>query len=689
MSAPRYTARLPGKRVPQPKPTAKPTPKAKPKRGHWWLAAGCLLVLAAYANSFGLGFAGDPQVLVLKDPRIRALTAENLGLIFHNDYWYLNYSSGLFRPVTTLSFLFNYAIMGNGESPAGYHWINFLLHLGNVALVFAVARRLFAKDAPALFAAGLWAVHPIGTEAVANIGGRADLLSAMAVLGGLWLYIRARDENGRRLWIFAAALCAVLIAGVFSKENTAVLPGLMLLWEVSRTGIVRRQAGLALYAAAGVGLAVAWAVRYMVLRPLPWAPPPYVDNPLIGAGFWTSRFAAIKVIAIDLGLMIWPMRLSSDRSYNQIPVTGSWTALFLVIAIAAVVLWLRRRDTAIFFGAGFLAVALLPTSNLVLHIGAMLAERFLYLPAVGLAIVAAALVWRISDRRVRAAVMAVLLLAAAVRTRARNSAWDDDLTLASADVETAPWSFKLHTLLAQALMQHDPRANIDRAIDELEAARTILHGLTDLRMPQQNLISLGNLYLIKGNQLGGPGTDPGRGWYERAIPVLERAREVSQVNEKAWDDSQREHGRPLGERFAPQDLYYELGVAYGSLGRYQEALDTLRYGQAISPGRPDFYPALYAAYTGLGQPERGATALLEGYEAIGPSPETVAALKEAYARVKDGACAVSDASDTMKLNLDCPRVKADLCVAEQQLLEAYRQARLTPPAGLSAWCPGK
>ena len=98
----------------------------------------CLLTLAVYGNSFGAGFTMDNRGLILEDARVRAATAQNLALIFGHTYWWPYGESGLFRPLTTLSYLFNYAILGNGEHPAGYHWINLLLHAGNVLLVYAL-----------------------------------------------------------------------------------------------------------------------------------------------------------------------------------------------------------------------------------------------------------------------------------------------------------------------------------------------------------------------------------------------------------------------------------------------------------------------------------------------------------------------------------------------------------------------
>ena len=176
-------------------------------------AALLLIALAAYANSFGLGLAQDSKAIVTGDARLHAVTVDNLKLIFGKNYWWPKAGDGLYRPVTTLSLLFNYAVLGNGPNAAGYHAVNFLLHAMNVWLLYELALILFRRAGPAFFAAALWAVHPIGTEAVTSIVGRADLLAAMSVLGGLLLYVK-----GQRPWK-PIALFAIATAGVFAKEN--------------------------------------------------------------------------------------------------------------------------------------------------------------------------------------------------------------------------------------------------------------------------------------------------------------------------------------------------------------------------------------------------------------------------------------------------------------------------------------
>src|SRR5208283_3167162 len=122
---------------------------------------------------------------------------------------------------------------GNAQEPAGYHWINFLLHLGNVLLVYALARRLLREFWPSFFAAALWAVHPVLTESVTNIIGRSDLLSAMAVLSGFLMYLQSTESTGWRRLAWLAGLMAVTTLGVFSKESGVVIVGVIALYELT------------------------------------------------------------------------------------------------------------------------------------------------------------------------------------------------------------------------------------------------------------------------------------------------------------------------------------------------------------------------------------------------------------------------------------------------------------------------
>jgi tetratricopeptide (TPR) repeat protein len=669
-----------------PQKPAKPPANLSPRVLTDWKARAALVgvALAAYANSFSSGLVQDAKALLTLDDRIRALTLQNLRLIFEKTYWWPKVADGLYRPVTTLSLLFNYAVLGGGQNPAGYHALNFLLHAGNVCLVYALARRVLGDARAAFLAAALWAVHPIGVEAVANIAGRADLLAAMAVLGGLLLYARLDGLAGWRARAAVAGLFAAATAGVFSKENAAVLLGLLALWDLCRATppALPRRLRAAAYAAVVASLALLWIVRGAVLGAMPSPQVVYVDNPLRATGFLVARWTAIKVIGIDLGLLLWPAGLSCDRSYRAIALAGprdlaAWIWLAIVAALLAAAIARYRRDRVLFFAAGFFAVAILPTSNLIVPIGSIMAERFLYLPSVAFAVALVALVSRAVPRKAATVLLAAAVVLCACRTFARNFAWHDNVALASTDVETVPASFKLHDMLAKSLYDQDPRGNLDRAIAEEERAWAILQPLPPPLSTELTPSYLGIYYRLKGDASGGPGSAQGRAWYEKSAAVLRRAREISRAAESAFDETQRTAGKPLSARGASPDLYLNLAAALLGLDRYAEALDAARYGLGLDPRRTEATEEMALAWLGMGRPREAAAAVLEKGLLEGFEGATLNTLAELYGKVPEGSCAVREG----RLNPQCPVVARDLCRASAELAAAHREARLYAEAG--------
>ena len=284
-------------------------------RGLLSAASLALITLLAFSNSFSAGFTLDNKGLLLEDPRIRQLTPDNIDLILHHTYWWPRGESGLYRPFTTFSYLVNYAILGNADQPAGYHWINFLLHLGNVFLVYALARKLIREYWPSFFIAALWAVHPLLTESVTNMIGRSDLLAGSAILSGLLVYLKSTESGGWRRIFWLIGLIVVTTAGVFSKESAVAVVGVIALYEFTWwKERKQRRALLAGCVAVLPPIAAMLYQRFIVLSASPPAEFPFTDNPIAASGFWTGRFTAIKLIGRYLALTVWPAKLSTDNS---------------------------------------------------------------------------------------------------------------------------------------------------------------------------------------------------------------------------------------------------------------------------------------------------------------------------------------------------------------------------------------
>jgi protein O-mannosyl-transferase len=457
------------------------------RRHTWRLAVLWALISAAYSNSFQSGLVFDSAIAISKDPRIHAATPENLRLILTEQYWHGSTTPGLYRPLTTLSYLVNYSVFGNGTHPAGYHWVNLALHEVNVSLTYALGLLVIGAPTPAFALAALWGLHPLLTESVTNVVGRADLLAALGVLTGLLCYLKSASATGWRKLFWLAGMVVAQGVGLFSKENAAVLPTIMLLFDFTWPGRAPWRERVRAYAALTLPFAALFYCRggahlQVVAR--------LSDNPLAGADFWTARLTALKVIGNYMGLIIWPARLSADYSYNAVPLFGwhpaRWEDAKALIAVAvcgcAVLLAARfyRVQKPAFFFLGFFFIALFPTSNLVILIGSIMAERFVYLPSIGLVGCVVGVTHALAVRGSREPQLAMrsvgialgfLCLACGVRTFARNADWVDELRLWTSAVKACPGSAKTHYNLADALLQLPGR--LPDAIAEYEAALRI------------------------------------------------------------------------------------------------------------------------------------------------------------------------------------------------------------------------
>ncbi|MEJ2502807.1 MAG: hypothetical protein P8177_05730, partial [Gemmatimonadota bacterium] len=200
-----------------------------------WIPA--LLVAAAaagiYANTAGHGFALDDNFIIRDNVRVHGL--ERIDRAVTEPYWpNAPGSIALYRPLTSATYALQWEVWEGWPVP--YHLVNIALHAGASLLVLALLLRL-ATVGPATAGALLFALHPVHTEAVANVVGRAELLSAIFVLAACILYLGPRSErrqrSGDRGWV-AAGVATLYLLALGAKEIAVTLPGLLLLLEAAR-----------------------------------------------------------------------------------------------------------------------------------------------------------------------------------------------------------------------------------------------------------------------------------------------------------------------------------------------------------------------------------------------------------------------------------------------------------------------
>jgi tetratricopeptide (TPR) repeat protein len=649
------------------------------------LWAGTLL---AYSNSFRAGLVFDNNELILQYSRIAAATPHNVRLILTREYWHKVSGNGLYRPIATLSYLFNRAILGSGSNPASYHWVNFGLHALNILLVYLLGLILLRKTALAFALAAVWALHPLLTESVTNVVGRPDLLAGFGVLAGLLCHIKGTAASGwsKRGWLFA--LIAVTAIGLFSKESAVVVLAAMAIYDFTFWTAASWRDRVAGYLAVALPFLAFLCVREKVLGGLVFLHVPFTDNPLVGSGFWTSRITAVKVVGKCLGLLVWPARLSCDYSYNEIPLFSwrfdnweDWKALIALAACtAAAVLAFRcyRRHKAIFFFIALFFATLLPTSNLVVFVGSIMAERFLYLPSIGFAGCLVVAIYSVCQRlparwRRAAATAAVTLtcVAFASRTYARNLDWRDEQSLWASAAEACPGSYKTHMGAASG-------QPLDSATSELDRSLAILDSLPDIQDTPVPYINAGGLYRDKGDALSRSpsGKTPAAiaqsiYWYRKSLDLLLRAERI----QLAYNQERRREDLLRGR--TPSDtvwfqLYPEMGVVYLRLSEFGKAVEALRKARQQQL-EPELFEELSAGYRGMGDPRQAAITLIEGLVTDPTDPRFAPELVELYKQTDPQGCAIRNTGGTVSLNLECPLVHDQVCEASRNMERFFLQ----------------
>ncbi|MEW5944848.1 MAG: hypothetical protein AB1742_01490, partial [bacterium] len=397
-----------------------------------------LAALAAFSPSLGHGFVWDDKILI-PPPGAAPAPSE----IF------LSPVDRLYRPVRTLSFLLDGAL-GAG-APAAYHAASVALHAAVSTLLFVFILALASRPRPAFLTALLFAVHPLNAETVSWVsGGRADLLSALFFVLALIFAARFSRAGGTAL----AAAAACFAAALLSKENAVALPAVAL---AVAPLMPRAEERRRIFIAAALFTAVLGAymhLRFNVVGPARQVFTYHGGTPaatlLTTSTVWVSY---AREALVPRGLCpVYTVEI--HRGFS--PQVALSVVLIASAAAAAAAGLIRGRTWG--FGLAWFIAALLPVSNII-PIGALKADRFMYLPLIGILIFisfafdalaarsAAALRRPSAAAPAHAAALAALLVVFLPSLFRLVPVWKDGLALWSHAVECAPSSWIAHNNL--------------------------------------------------------------------------------------------------------------------------------------------------------------------------------------------------------------------------------------------------
>ncbi len=497
------------------------------------LAAAALILLAAgvYSNTLKFGAAWDDTRFVFQSGATEGLTA--LPHLFTSPFLTdVPPARSPYRPVTAASYMLDWSL-GGGRAMV-FHWTNVALHALTTLLVLLLLLRLGGSQLGALVGSAVYAVHPVHVEAVADLAGRSELLAAFFVLCATLAYLgpgppadspRSRGSHaGSGPGAARGFLVLVLFAlGLWTKENAVVLPGLLVVVEALRTdraGSVWRRVlarwPLWLGLTGVVGLYM--LTRHAVLGT--WAT--YDVAPFIAQ--LPTRTRVVTAVANwwqFVRLMVFPADLSIDYGPALVmPATVADPRFWIGLAMGAGALVLAavayRRARLVSLGIAWFVVALLPTTDLVVPIAQWLAERFFYLPSVGLSMVVAAAgsFPTVAGRRRGAALFvsaAVLVVGGfSVRTWTRNETWRDTSTVASTLIREHPETMRAQWLIGRELLE---QGRVQEGLAALDRAIALNPNAIELHLERADwLLRLGHPAQAEGVVRALPaGIHPGRG----------------------------------------------------------------------------------------------------------------------------------------------------------------------------------
>ncbi|KAG8438464.1 hypothetical protein GDO86_004871, partial [Hymenochirus boettgeri] len=578
------------------------------KLGPWTLALPAVLATVCFARSILGEFVHDDVWAILNNPDSRGETS--LSSIFKNDFWGKpmddNTSHKSYRPLCVLSFRIN--VFLGGLNGVYFHAVNIILHAAVSSLfMLTCSKTVFEDDRLSLAAALLFSTHPVHTEAVAGIVGRADVLSCLLFLFTFLSYIRSIDSRSFSPFFLMLSLvlgaCAMLV-----KETGITVFGVCLVYDLlflcprrfKRSPAAAQPFSFCyvdspfLKRAAFVSCFVT-VLLYFRLRLMGGSMPLFSeqDNPASFSPYLLTRFLTYSyLLAFNARLLLAPVTLCYDWQVGSIPLIHSmWDVrnmetfflmgILVSLALRCLASSKKMDQKEVLLGLLLLVFPFVPASNLFFRVGFVVAERVLYMPSMGFCVLCVhglkILQSWISPRQchVLNLCLLTLLLFFSCKTMTQTECWRSRESLFRSGVQTLPHNAKVHYNYANFLKDQNRR-------DE-----AILHYRTVLHLYPQHPSALNNLGTLTGN------ASAAEEYYRRALKISpQHSRALFNLGNLLRTQGRNKEAEMLlresllhGPYFA--DAYSSLGSLFADQKRYEEADELYQTGITNCPESSD------------------------------------------------------------------------------------------------------
>ncbi len=627
-----------------------------------WVEVGIFVaVLAVYAPVLWFGFVNfdDPEYVAENGWVRRGLTWGGV------EWAFTSFHAANWHPLTWLSHMLDCQVFGLWAG--GHHVSSVLLHAAAALLLFVALRRMTGAVWRSGMVAALFALHPLRVESVAWISERKDVLSAFLWMVGLLAYARYAERPSRGRYL---AVAAAFAAGLLAKPMAVTFPFALLLldaWPLGRLSLDRRvpRPWLPVVIEKVPLLALAGALSVVVFRAqrAGGAVVSFAEHPL------AARLAnALLSYTAYLGMTIWPRDLIVFYPYREtFPLWQMVGAVLVLGTITVGAVWLRRRAPWVLVGWLWYVGTLVPVVGIIRAGDQAMADRFTYVPHVGLFL---AVVWGLASvtarwswrRSVLPAAAATALVGCIVGTRLQLRYWADSVALFGHALAVSPRNAAAQTNYGYALLE---RGQAAEALGHFEQAVAIRPSYAKARLnlgvglasvgrsdeaivQYREALRLDPTYVAVHYDLGLEFAE-----HDRLDEAIAAYREAIRLDP---GDAKAENG---------------LGLVLARAGRFEEAVGHYQAALAVEPGLSVVHNNLAIALERL---ERNDEALAQYREAVRLAPDEARAhanLAAVLGGSRRFAEAASEYQEALRLRPDLQEIHLSL---GDVLLELAREA---------------
>jgi len=371
----------------------------------------------------------DDQKYILNNPLVGEFSWE---LIVEN---FTSFTLGAYHPLTTLSYCIDYEM--SGYSPATYHTTNLIIHIINALLVFAFVLKLKDNLLIAFTASLLFSIHPMHVESVAWVAGRKDMLMALFFLLGLIAYLESFKSERKIMWLVITLFCFIL--SLLSKGTAIVFPIVLLLLDYFKNGVGRKEIFNKIHY-------VVIAIVFAVIAKNGQQSVKAMES-IESVNYFQTMFVGAYTYCMYLIKSIVPFDLSAFHPYpydeGENLLWYIWGSMLPIIIGGLCFYKWGRRNKDLILGLGFFTITIFLMLQILPFGASIIAERFTYLPYVGLFILVAVFINDIVVARPKLknmvlAVFTVYSVVLGVQSYGQSKVWKDDFTLWSKVMKVYP-----------------------------------------------------------------------------------------------------------------------------------------------------------------------------------------------------------------------------------------------------------